>query len=191
MNLEKTIITTYQYFFSKILKNSSYVFIPKKSELTLIESLIFFLSDSKNRNLITEDLIFIYFSFQFEYWSTKKTIYGNGKILFNWVVGKKAFERYSQTSINKRYYSEKYCRENKLNKSEIFSVINFDKDKKRNVDNLTFIENLERKRFLNTKIGLQNCVFFTSLFKEENITCIKCNSSIRCRIILNNRINAN
>lgn len=183
MNLQDQIITIYQYFCNKVSKNKYFTFIPTKSEEKSIETLITFLSKKSSKSLVTSELLFSYFSFQFEYWSNKTTTFGKGKVMLNWVVGKKAFERWNNKT-NVTFFYEKFCRENNIKKSEILSIINYTETKQNNNNALFRLEEVERKRFLNKTLGLQHCLGLTSLFNEQSSSCNTCNSSIKCREIL-------
>src|ERR1700741_2968445 len=87
--METMIFTYFQYFYSAVSGHKSFVFRPTIAETKMASSLQAMIPS------LTESKLFDYMCYQFYYWHDKDTKFGRGKIQFNWVVGKKAVERWN------------------------------------------------------------------------------------------------
>lgn len=188
MNERDKVVTVYQFFAAKVSKNNSFTFLPTKPEESMIDSLINFLVDKNGYKNISAEMVFDYFAFQFEYWSSKTTQFGKNKVMFNWTVGKKAFDRWHKDGKRKRFFYERYCREMGIGKSDVLLIVNYTDDKEKNQVSLSMIEEIERSRFLNKSFGFSHCILSTSLYSEDSKSCVKCNFSSECKKMLERKV---
>lgn len=161
--MKQNIRDIYTYFLVK-LYNQGNVFIEDK----LIDSFLKDLSKFISVESLNEDFVWSYFSFQFAYWSQKKTRFAN-KIYHSWVLGSKAIERWFSRSKFSDYHVQQF-----LDKRELDRPIKFCK-----VDLREKFEEV-RKRDLNTPQGFLNC-FLDSCYSESSEVCKKCDYVRECK----------
>jgi|SRR5690606_6231326 len=130
------------------------------------------LKKAYNINSIGEQWLRHYFRFQFAYWLDKENV--KRKISLQWILGKKAFDRYQKymtgDNVDKiNYYIEKNT-----------SFIIFDDEK--STENNDY-EDQHRAKYLNKDIGLLWCIHHTSLYKKSPI-CFRCKFRNECKELL-------
>lgn len=116
---------------------------------------------------IGEDWLRHYFRYQFSYWLDKDI---KRKITIQWILGKKAFDRYD--SID-NWQQVNYH----IDKNTAFIVF----EDIEQVDDK--YEDIERKRYFNKDIGLLWCIDFTTLYKNGPI-CLRCKFRKECKELL-------
>lgn len=122
------------------------------------------------------EVMYNYFLYQFSYWEDKDTRFGRS-VMFDWVVGQKAFDRYKEAIENNSiYYSDKINEKYFIEKDEVRSIVEFEERV-----GLFEIEEIERSRFLNKQNGLFHCLGLTSGFSERSEFCPKCNYQKECK----------
>lgn len=109
-----------------------------------------------------------YFLFQFTYWSGKKTRF-EGAIPLNWILGKKAVEKWRLKPENWNYWCFEF-----LKKRQLELPISFDKF------NLREIESIDRKRYYNQEQGFLLCQEL-DLYDSKHKDCILCKFRKKCQ----------
>lgn len=109
-----------------------------------------------------------YLSFQFAYWSSKKTRF-NGNIPVNWVLGDKAIERWNSKPESWYYYTNLF-----LARYEISRPVHYYKG------SVNQLFELERKRFHNTDEGFLNCLSFSE-YSPKSVSCLTCKFRSKCK----------
>lgn len=155
----------YLNHFSLKINNQRYLQSPTAQRL--VESFI----DAFDERFIGHDFLWNYTSFQFKYWSDKK--FSQRKVIeLNWVIGKKARERWMSREENWQYFTQCFLNERK--------IVNSIKDKCEAVS-VKSIESRERGRFLNHEIGFLHCKTEGIKYSNKDINCIKCIFKKKCR----------
>lgn len=119
-----------------------------------------------------------YFMFQYDYWLELETRVHKGRIPLDWIVGKKAIERW----INFPYRDLTKAR-NTTSKYQITENL-FKPRRKVDVADLKPHEEIEKARHHNQDGGLVNCIEFTTLFNQQSPWCETCNKSDECKLVL-------
>lgn len=117
-----------------------------------------------------EDFLWIYFIYQFDYWSKLDIKSFNGKINLSMIIGEKAFQRFIdrdcefdwQILENARTYSRKDF-------NQTVSLI-----RKQELEKKYDPDERYRIMLLNTEYGLSNCIVYTSLHSNTSKSCSKC-----------------
>lgn len=181
MNLQEKISVFYQYFYIKYIGNSTYLFIPTNSEIKSIKNFIKWMEEYYGKYSFGFDKTFEYFTYQFCHYSKPEAIKTRRFLKPGHVFSEKSIERF----LNKNFYSSNESKEwafqNGINVNEIEQIINSIE----NPISINDLEEIERKRFLNTDYGFTNCIQLTSGFKKNSKNCIICKFSIDCRQIKN------
>lgn len=116
----------------------------------------------------SEDLIWDYLAFQFEYYENQE----NRVIQVvqpAWIFGDKALDRWRNRRDSWKYFTNKFIKKWGLKTPTIIE--------KRNIT--IYLDNL-RQLYYNTDQGFLLCLK-ESLFSEVNETCIKCDNYNRCK----------
>lgn len=183
------IIRYYEYFYKKkYQKTEDYKYIPSLKAEIEISNFICALDDKYKTVTLGSFFLNSYFIFQFqrvdeivlERYSTKK----NGKVekggiaqIYD-IINKQALQRWFRRNIAFDFL---------ILQSPILTKYNIRlldlNNKPKEVNDLTIVDELERKRFLNTDRGILNCVERTSLFHPRSVNCLFCNSKKDCQLI--------
>lgn len=119
-----------------------------------------------------DDWFFWYFfTYQFCYWSTKKTRFG-GNVQVNWIVGPKAIERWLKKPDEWFYFCEEF-----LKRKRISRLITTSGNKYKTGE----VNEIDRRRFFNHEDGFRLCSEL-SLYKTNSISCIVCKFKKICQI---------
>jgi len=156
--MKKNIINTYQIFVRK-LYNQGLVKINNKL-------LDFFIEEFQE--VIDENFIWDYISFQMEYWSGIKT---NFTLKPDWVFGQKAISRWKKKQSSWSFYTQQF-----LNKVEIQRPVEYFKANLK--DNFQEI----RGRNFGTEQGFADCLSF-SFYLETSEYCKVCIFKDVCKTI--------
>lgn len=99
--------------------------------------------------------------------------------------GKKAIGRYMSNSRERRYYEDKWLRQNNTGRHELLEIFT---DRSRHPLH-KFIypeyEEATKKRMFNSEVGFYICRISTLLWTPFSDTCRRCRNSKRCRDSLN------
>lgn len=125
---------------------------------------------SKGINIESRDDWFAwwYLSFQFAYWSEKKTRF-DGKIYSNWILGDLAIIRWLNKSEDWSYFTQQF-----LSKYEIEKKVEYYQGK-----NLKSLYENIRKEKLNTEEGFFQCQL-DSVYSSKSVSCIVCRYKKEC-----------
>lgn len=175
---KEIIIKYYEYFYSKLTQNPNYLFKIKKNEEISLNNFLKYLQLNKIFVLsLGEEFWFNYFSFQFEYWRTKKTFLGKNKVLFFWIIGENAWNKFENRVDNYLYFCEKgFNKFYNIKKEDLI----LKKIKEKNFD---FGE--EIKKIFNEDEKLGGCFLYSSLYNEKNKECQNCKEKENCIKIKN------
>jgi hypothetical protein len=173
----------YEYFYRELTSYKHYTFNPSEREIKQIQNFILILHKKHQYNIFSLGINWMidYFAFQFEYWS-KLTTRFDGKIMLNWIVGKKAIERWEgRNKDHWKYFIEEFLSAKKIDKNNLINAFS------RPAEGLYLqnrrVEDIERSRFYNTPRGLLNCIEKTTRFSQRSSFCITCNYKIDCKKI--------
>lgn len=179
MNLVEQIKLCYQHFYSHYVNNESYFFVPTDSEIKSIKKFIKWLESEFGKHSVNTNILFDFFAVQFYHYSQPGAIRSKRFVKLSHVIGGKSIERWLE---KKNYYGVQdaltWCGENKVYLSDIEDILNFE-----NRISLNQLEDIERKRFLNTEYGLSNCIQLTSGYTAKSDNCKICKYSVECRQI--------
>lgn len=188
MDVDKTyfkfhsnLIKAYQYFYGAVLHYPSYTFKPNSRQQAMIVKFLALLDKSYKINTLGTDFLFRYFAFQFQCREEQSTRF-EGRVMLNWTIGPKALERWKKKDPS--YYF--FCTEGILKRYEIGlkKVFPDTQEKKFYLTGLTFSEEIEKRRFLNTNDGFANCIDNTTLYNKESPVCEKCQFATECKALL-------
>lgn len=161
------IVETYNEIYSKV---NNYLVEDKEKNLDRKRKLANTLLSKFDE--VDEELIINYILFQFERYKDTKTRFGKGKIQFNWIVGDKAYQRWTNKSTSWKYwvtsYEKKIGYQRKQEKEEI------------NHEGKLEYERRERRRFYNDERGYVHCQE-NELFDRFSNECFYCQYKEICR----------
>lgn len=187
MSLYECILKLYEEFYRQVSLKGHYVFYPSTNDKKLTCKFIRWIKNNKKSHANSSFLI-SYFEFQFSHYSGIETKYGKNQILFNWLIGPKAIERFEKRNVSKRWLVRLKMREEvDLNLNKAFK--NFGKPKTTYVNKLYDYEENDKKRFYNKPQGFIFCLTTTTLFNPISQICLNCNNKIDCKKALQANIN--
>jgi hypothetical protein len=164
--MNKAIIDTYQELYRKTSKNTVFVFKPEQKQRTAIENFLKLVPSTADEEWIREFLIF-----QFSRYADQDTRLGKGRIQLNWVIGKKALEKWNSRTSGQLYHTNKFRASHKIQIS---------KKKVEKIPANNFYLNNERRRFYGKERGLIHCAEL-ELFEKENEVCKACKNYKICK----------
>lgn len=170
----------FEYFFKKMTGWQKYKFSPSDNQKKQIESFIKLLHKKYSLFSVGPDFLIDYFTFQFNYWSQLDTRFDN-KVMFNWVVGKKAIERWDDKHKSWSYFLTDFIKDKGIDREVLFNKI----AKKTDISLMETSE-VERRRFYNTDRGLLHCIETTPLYNSRSKLCILCKHKNDCKQLINN-----
>lgn len=174
MKLEQQIKITYEFFFGKFIGSKSYKFIVNEKTQKTINTFIDYLDFTYGKHSVSINILFNWFSFQFEHYSNPLAISSKRNVKIGHIIGPKAVERWHKKWTN---YEEKvnlWLNETKIEKYELEKLID-------PIESSYNLEEVERMRFLNKKNGLINCLSLTSGFSKESDSCSNCFFVTKCK----------
>ena len=164
--MEEKIGKLYEFFYVLVSGNRFYEFNPTEVQKKTIQNFIVMLPIG-----VGDEWLFEYFCFSFAKRETQKTRFGKGKVMLNWVVGKKSLRTYMEATEEEKYWGEEFRLRHKLtNPLFTYTKIIPSSDYK----------NKERLRFYNTDAGLLHCLEM-NLFEENNKNCLFCINRKFCK----------
>ncbi len=180
MQVRELVISFYEYFYSRVTGNNRYSFKPTNSEISMIDNFIKLMGGG-----IGKLYLFKYFSYQFYYWHDKETRFGKGKVQLNWVIGKKAYERYDIKKEEHWYsYSTDLGLKFGIYKSDLIPDV---QKSDFNVVKLLPHEDIDRMLHLNTEEGLILCIDLTSMWHPKSKACSICINVDTCKLIMKDK----
>lgn len=164
--MEDKLVGTFKFFIKKLTGNDN----PNIKE-SLLKGFLKKIDKLYDLKLLGDWWVWSYLSFQFCYWSEKKTRL-NGNIPANWVFGDKAIQRWKDRSDFWEYYTNLFLFKNEIEKPVKYyggSVSN--------------LFEVERRRFHNTVEGYFNCLSF-SKYSPKSVSCLTCKFRKKCKDLL-------
>lgn len=174
------IIEMYEVFSRKIHNLPNFIFEPTERELKQIENFLILLENKYDKNSIGRNFLYNFFVFNYDYWSSLDHK-GKKRIPLNWIIGKKSHDRWVRRVEDDLYHAHKYA----TNTGIHLGLMKVGVEKR--ADDVTSVKNheeLEKKRYYNTEIGLTNCIESTTLYNHKSISCIRCNNRKECKSLL-------
>lgn len=189
---KKLCCNVYQDFFREVAMSYNYIYKSSDTEKKVMETFLNYLEKTYGLGQINAMFILNYIEYQFYYWHDyNDSIYGRGRVMFNWVFGKKSYERYESIKDND-FNNFKFKRLDKLDVgAKIFvkynvlgSTLDFRKDFNEMVVSLNEVEEIEKERFLSTEQGFEWCKVQTTLYNHKSHNCVICEYRNECKKIL-------
>jgi len=179
ISIEK-IRLTYEYFYRKKYGNKNYKFELTQKSTKLIQSFIQLSEEKYKTKSLGESFLWTYFVFQFNYWETLEIESFSKRIVPAYILGEKAFLRYSERDQEFDWTIEE---------SEIITLYQLSKKTLRDLIELSPTvrrqdESSIKKIAWNTDLGFNNCLLNTTLYNKRDLCCIKCNYKVECKEIL-------
>lgn len=136
--------------------------------------------DSFNKELkkhyfgsVDEEFLFNFTVYQFRYYEDKQTRFGKGRVQLNWILGKKAIERWQNKPKKWLYFNDLFVSR--------YNIPAIHKKVKNDIKKTTYVNSIERKRFFNTEMGLVHCTQL-KLFDRFSKECLICKHKEICNI---------
>lgn len=171
------VIKYYNYFYCRVSGRMNYRFRPTRSEEAMIASFVTSVGESAGAMYL-----FKYFCFQFHYWHNLDTMFGKGNVQFNWVIGKKAFERWKSNSEHNWYsYSTDLSNKFGIRMADLVKEVKVELKQRVVVQH----EDGDRMLYHNTPKGLIMCSDYTSMWEPLSKVCQSCTNVEECKIIMN------
>lgn len=175
----RLVVDTYKFYYEKVSKIENYIFKMTDSRAVMIEN---FINEFKNFNqtpLLQEVALKKFFEFQFNHWYKRDAKFGKGvSIQIEWIIGKQAVERWIKVNkkhvtfvIRKNLKTDNDLRDKNLKKENWNELL----------INTNNSEEFNKAKFLNEKIGLENCLLTTNLYNHKSSNCMICNFSNNCK----------
>ncbi len=162
LNKDKIIIL-YEYIYGEFSGNKDFILKMTSRNNKIIENFVSSLPSNYGDNWL-----FNFFCFQFSKYYDKKTRFGVGKIMLNWILSVKAVKYFNDAPDEEKYWGEVFKSKFKLVNPLL----------KRGVFDKSYLD-LERKRFYNTDLGLLHCIDL-GLYDKMNKNCIFCKNRKIC-----------
>jgi hypothetical protein len=161
------IVKLYEYLYQKVSGNRIYEFKPNNNQKKIIDTFINYLSPSHG-----QIWLFNFMSYQFFRYHDLKTRFGRGIVQLNWVIGKKALNKFNNASEEEFYMMEEF----KFN----YSIINILSSRKDISESYKIYLDQERKRFYGTIRGYIHCTEL-GLYDPINKNCMFCKNNLNCK----------
>lgn len=199
INFKKEIVYMYTKFVRHYAEKPNYNLIYSSANNTLLDNFLLNLSKDYPLENIGSEFLMEYLYFSFSFWKSIEREDFKDFPLFNWVFGKRGYERWRSKNKEWKYFAEKNLGQkpkdlvfsikisgkstSKVDKknSESGFISNYDRKSYRVVNHF---EESDKKKFLNTEEGFLNCLEFTSLYNGKSRNCVRCKFSKECKIVL-------
>lgn len=177
----------YQDFYRETSMHKDFVYTPTEQDKTVLRKFVDYVDNTYGLNTADIDWVVNYIESNFNFWWDVPTRFGTGVIMFSWVFGKKAIERYEKIK-GKDSKLARHRRSIRLGIS--LKIIDKYKKKETSQDLSEFVigireaEEKEKTRYYNTEEGLLWCISQTTLYNHLSHNCIVCNFKDKCKIVL-------
>jgi len=165
----------YEYFFVKMTGWKNYKFRPSDNQEKQISNFVKLLHKNYHLLSIGPNFLIDYYTFQFKYWSELDTRF-EGKVMLNWVVGKKALDRWDNKQSSWNYFLQEFIKRFNIDKDILVAKLNGVK-----IVNKIPLQDIEKLRFYNTERGFVNCIEVTTLYNHRSKLCIFCKFKKDCK----------
>lgn len=168
------VIELYELFYRDFTGNSRYKFNYNKQNLSLVNKFVESLDHRYG-----DDWLFEYFGFQFQIRSTQETkidfMFGKVKIMLSWIIGPKALNNYLKSSDGQKFYGRDYIRKKGIkNPRKVDQYLSFENSEMKDYFNR------ERRRFINTDLGLVHCKDLKLSYDIKSKYCLICKHKKIC-----------
>lgn len=191
-NCKKYIVLTYQEFYRQVTLNSDFKFefdkLGRKEKV--IDGYIDFIDNKYNLKSIGLEFIVNYFESGFNLWYDRKDLkYGVNSIQIEWIIGKKAIERYEKIRDKDNKYFRKFRQIRKDISLNILGKLKLQIQVdsgaiKTILDTVNEFEEKEKERYFNTEEGLMWCQSNTTMYNSNSKLCTSCSYRLRCKDML-------
>lgn len=187
----KATIELYTEFFRQVTLNKNYTFIRFGRDIIQIGRFADWMLTQYKPEQIGITFLIDFFKFQFSRYAGVNTAYGRNAIMIHWLIGNKA----RQAWLNQKH-SKKWLVKFKLKKEVELRLIDAFKEQLKKQSNTKAIkrhkkvhlhEEVEKKRFYNTKKGFLYCHGTTTLYNKKSALCEGCKFKTDCIISLKNQ----
>lgn len=176
MNLYKDVRLLYENLYKQCTQNKNYVYKSVDRDRKLILKFIVWIIKKYGKDKITNDLLIQYFEFQFSYYRGVITPSGKNSIMMNWIVGPMAIKRWEERNIKENHVVRwrvqrdniKLSISDEVKKKKVNKALLF-----RYLKQINPIEEQEKLRYLNKRIGYIHCRDFTTLYNPNSEICNK------------------
>lgn len=184
MNLLTNICFLQEYFYQKISQNPNYSFEPSDRENQYILSFVTLLKKHFGDDLssIGTKTLFGYFLFQYNSRYEQDTRFGKGTVMLNWIIGKKAFDKWVNRKETVMFYEHRFLDIYNASEEDFKSI--YSPDIQENNIDLSYTEENDKQRFYNTERGLITCINTTTLYNHRSKWCLTCRSKTTCKKLL-------
>lgn len=118
--------------------------------------------------------IFMYISFQYEYWSEKDLQFSSKTIQANMIFGEKAMARWEYKRDDALYWAKKYSLDNGIRMKDVIKA-------EPNTFISSDLEDDDRAEHYGTEEGFANCIAETSLWNPKSSYCDTCQFKETCK----------
>lgn len=177
----KVVLSFYEYF-NKRRYLEKKKFIPTKTNIKDVNTFLEIIDSEYSLHSVGLNFLYEYFIFQYQYWDNVSIESKfNDKIALNYIIGKKAFERWKTRdkefdwTIEKNKIEEKYG----IVKSYLIEEKEIEEQQPK-----FSLEKEVRKKYLNTDKGLAMCIEYTTLYDPKDLSCLRCKYQKDCKELL-------
>ena len=160
-------VKLYEYLYQKTSGNKLFEFKPNKTNKIKIDCFLNGLTSSYG-----QFWLFNFLTYQFFRYHDLKTRFGRGIVQLNWVLGKKALNKFNNASEEEFYMMEEF-------KSN-YSIKNILASRKDISESYKVYLDQERKRFYGTIRGYIHCTEL-GLYDPINKNCMFCKNNLNCK----------
>ncbi|HPI18729.1 MAG TPA: hypothetical protein PKY56_00025 [Candidatus Kapabacteria bacterium] len=185
---KKYCIEIYQDLYRQVTLNSDYVVNLGKNDISTLDKFVDRLFTIYQEQSIGIEFLINIIESCFSYWFGVETKFGKGVIMFNWIFGKKSLERYESIKhLDSKMNKFRVRSIRKIGKIQINSLDKFkgcegySKILSNVVATINLVEEEQKARFLNKKVGFAWCLQNTTLYHHLSRNCIICSYQQDCK----------
>lgn len=176
------VVDLFKRYYQAVFEIDEFRFGMTDSKYKTIENFVSTVKAFTESDMLHEAYMEKYFEYQFNHWYDYTSESTAGRIQIEWIVGKKAFERWKKADpIISAFVVRKNLRKDVNFKSRLekenWNMIIIEPNE---------VEEREKERFHNTNQGYNYCLISTTLYNHKSTNCIACKNSTRCKENLKN-----
>lgn len=173
-----TIEKFYQYFYAKKYKQDGYRFKGTKTTRGVCKTFLELIDKEYSLHCVGDVFLWDYFLFQFDYWHNLTVTKFNDVVTIAYIVGEKAFDRYTGRNREYDWQMESYpiIELYGVHKKDVFT----NREQPKKVNSGAALKEL----YHNTERGFATCVEFTTLYDPKDKSCKDCIFKIDCQELL-------
>ena len=179
--MREDIVTLYEHLSRKIDVRPNWRFIPTEKQNVMIDNFITLLSKEYRLRSIGRHFLLDYFAYQYLRWFEKNDTQFGKTVMLNWLIGRKAFERWNLKSEGWSFIvRQKILIPYSIHLETIFPV------RHTKHDALAIFSNEEniKERFKADSQRIGYCVENTTLFNKRSKWCVTCSDRLACKKLL-------